>query len=615
MFSQDKLDVAFPPTRPTARHVLPEIASASSVHIVGGSFTDVAGDYHHHVNARNISIHHHQSGFPPSFGDLVSMGAAYDSQERDPAPRCHPGTRREVLEQIDEWVNAGGDGTSILWLHGPAGAGKSAIAQTVAETCSGRNQLAATFFFARIVAHRNTIRYLFPTIAVQIVLSSPEKRQKLDGILKNNPYITERALGSVDLVALLYQDCPHSIPLSPFLVIIDGLDECQGHDDQRRILSQVSHIIHTHRLPLRFLIVSRPEAHLFEAFEKPPLANFTKKLSLYGDFLARADVSTYLRSELSRICGSERHRDIMDSVLGPWPSDYAIERIAKKSGGYFIYASTVIKFVDEEYFSPPERLDQVLNHSISSTTPDSTPFAELDKLYSQILSSCPKSQLPLLKCILGYVVFNSWRRGIDHIAVFLRLSPGKVKLTLRGLRSLVSFEGSSDPLELVHGSFGDFLLDEARGGVYYMDSAEWYRGAFCDAFSLGVTSLHLLAERSSQPPQYLIDIARDLPMMLHNWLCSSPRIDQLVAFVHERLEEGHWYSRFEDPGLSDEATLKVFDLSTAIMGPQSDYVVVQIGSSKVLLLPFPFFFTLLKRSVSHSLRSVKNLLLPLRSSS
>jgi len=61
------------------------------------------------------------------------MGAAYDSQERDLAPRCHPGTRSEILEKVDAWANAGAEGTGILWLHGPAGAGKLAIAQTVAE--------------------------------------------------------------------------------------------------------------------------------------------------------------------------------------------------------------------------------------------------------------------------------------------------------------------------------------------------------------------------------------------------------------------------------------------------------------------------------------------------
>jgi len=73
------------------------------------------------------------------------MGAAYDSQEHDPAPRCLPGTQKEVLEKIRQWVKAGSEGKSILWLHGPAGAGKSAIAQTVAETYTWRSELAASF--------------------------------------------------------------------------------------------------------------------------------------------------------------------------------------------------------------------------------------------------------------------------------------------------------------------------------------------------------------------------------------------------------------------------------------------------------------------------------------
>jgi len=108
------------------------------------------------------------------------MDAAYNSQERSPAPRSLPGTRKEVLEQIDVWANAGEAGESVLWLRGPPGVGKSTIAQTVAETCAGRNRLAASFFFARTAAHRNEVKYLFPTIAVQIALSALETSQRLD---------------------------------------------------------------------------------------------------------------------------------------------------------------------------------------------------------------------------------------------------------------------------------------------------------------------------------------------------------------------------------------------------------------------------------------------------
>ena len=553
-------DVASPPLRP--RHVPPELISTpSAVQIVGGLFQDIAGDCHYHV-------HHPQSGFPrPNFSDLVSIGAVYNSQERHPAPRCHPGTRREVLEKIDAWVDAGAESKDILWLHGPAGAGKSAIAQTVAETYAGRNQLAATFFFARTVSRRNSIRFLFPTIAIQIALSSPDKRQKLDGILKNDPYIAERAAGSTDhdLIASLYQKCPHPIPSSRSLVVIDGLDECQGHDDQCRILAQVSDMIHKHRLPLRFLIVSRPESHLLEAFEEPSLASLTEILSLYGDFQAWADVSIYLRSEFSRIYDSKRHRDIMESVPRPWPSDDTIWRLVRKSGGYFIYASTVVRFIDEEYFSPVNRLDQVLHCSTPSVSPpDSAPFAELDKLYIQILSCCPGSHIPLLRRILGYAVFDSVPRGIGHIAAFLCLLPGNVKLTLRGLRSLVSFEGMWEPLELMHASFRDFLVDEARAGTYFIDSDKWHHTQFCDSLSLGINSPHLLSYltfRVSSPQLSLKGIGAWMCLGLQECFTYSSRKDELASFVQESLEESLWCSRFQDPDWSpDEDTLGLVNL-------------------------------------------------------
>jgi len=424
------------------------------------------------------------------------MGAAYNSQERSPPPRCHPGTRKEVLEKIDAWVNSGAQDRRVLWLHGPAGAGKSAIAQTVAETCAGRNQLAASFFFARTAANRNTVKHLFPTIAVQIALSAPEKRQRLNEILSHDPYIAERALGSIGLVASLLED-PSALGPPPFLVIIDGLDECQRNDDQSWILAQISRIVRTRHLPLRFLIVSRPESHIREAFEEPEPAAITQVLSLYGDYQDLSDVDKYLRSELSRIYGAKRHRGVMESVPSPWPSEDIIQRLVRQSEGYFIYASTVIKFVDEEFFSPAARLDQVLSKSDSSVFhSELNPFAELDQLYIQILSSSPTSQLPTLKLVLGSVIVSSF---VDP-QIFYRTSMrdlfprGEMKLTLRGLRSLVSFVsfelGEWFPAyTLVHASFGDFLLDKARAKDYHIDIEEWTYTVFYHAFFLRCRAL------------------------------------------------------------------------------------------------------------------------------
>ncbi|KAF8066467.1 hypothetical protein FPV67DRAFT_1417372, partial [Lyophyllum atratum] len=88
-------------------------------------------------------------------------GAAYNSQDRYPPPKCHPGTREPILKEVYEWIENSvmTKVGSLMWLHGPAGAGKSAIAQTVAETCAERGQLAASFFFSRGSYRRDTITF------------------------------------------------------------------------------------------------------------------------------------------------------------------------------------------------------------------------------------------------------------------------------------------------------------------------------------------------------------------------------------------------------------------------------------------------------------------------
>ena len=147
-------------------------------------------------------------------------------------------------------------------------------------------------------------------------------------------------------------------------------------------------------------------------FDEPTMRSVTKVLSIYGDFGARGDVLTYLRDEFRQIRDSKRHQDIMQFVLKPWPSDKAIEQIANKSGGCFIYAATVVKSVDQEYFSCLDRLDQVLGISAAYHDPEEMPFAELDKLYSNVLSICPKIPTTLAQKSFGFP--SSLRECLEH---------------------------------------------------------------------------------------------------------------------------------------------------------------------------------------------------------
>ncbi|KAF8059071.1 hypothetical protein FPV67DRAFT_1427227 [Lyophyllum atratum] len=190
---------------------------------------------------------------------------AYDSQERFPPPKCHPGTREPILKEVDEWTIAGSEtgAGSVMWLHGPAGAGKSAIAQTVAEICTDRGQLAASFFFFRGSHHRNTITFLFTTIAYQLAISRRELKDYIQRAVDHDRSIIHKSTAA-QVRALIIDPFYFAASLSgttnsqaPSVIIIDGLDECQGNDNQRLVLSHIADLVGTHRLPFCFLVVSR----------------------------------------------------------------------------------------------------------------------------------------------------------------------------------------------------------------------------------------------------------------------------------------------------------------------------------------------------------------------
>jgi len=218
------------------------------------------------------------------------------------------------------------------------------------------------------------------------------------------------------------------------------------------------------------------------------MSSVTKVLSIYGDFRAHRDVLTYLQGEFRRIHDSKRHEDILQSVSNPWPSDRVIEPIAVKSGGYFIYAATVIKYVNEEYFSCLERLDQVLGTPTALRDPEEMPFAELDRLYSNVLSACSKSQLSLLKRALAFLGASP---KVSPIEAFLDLRPGQLDLALRA----VDVDGH---LYSFHASFLDFLFDPARAKDYHVDLEQCYASNFHRVFSLVARSMPALQARGMQ---------------------------------------------------------------------------------------------------------------------
>lgn len=410
--------------------------------------------------------------------------APHDSQARHPPPCCLPGTRVALLEKIFDWIGKSDHG--ILWIHGPAGTGKSAIAQTAAEACAKNLTLAASFFFHGAPG-RNAAERLVPSIAFQIATRVPEKRVQIGNLVEEDLSILHKPMDIQfkKLILPLFVSAPpnkiranmiSAHPRLPYVVIIDGLDECKGDNNQRDVVRHIGNLTHLNDIPLRFVVVSRPEPQIEESFRCLVIPSYNISL---GDrsysSQARSDIRTYLRHGFDQIY-QKRHHDISTEHF--WPSEDTMSMLVKKAEGAFVYASTVLKYIDDADFYPEDRLREILD-----TPPGLAPFAQLDHLYRRILGASPNPK-HLLQVLTIISLFNQsvspaheqnkirlCSLNTGDMEVFLRLRQGAVAMVLRRMHSIVKAPGSTYA-SFWHKSFPDFLHNKERAGEFFIDVQE-----------------------------------------------------------------------------------------------------------------------------------------------
>ncbi|KAJ7176744.1 hypothetical protein C8R46DRAFT_889572 [Mycena filopes] len=190
----------------------------------------------------------------------MASDAVHDSGERYPPPKCHPETRSEILSQIYDWSSKTHPQSSIFWLHGPAGAGKSAVAQSFCQRLQKDGRLGASFFFKRGHASRGNARRLFPTIAYQLSTLLPDLGDVIAKVVENDPSVVSKAM-SVQAQKLIVEPCREKTPDLLLTIVIDGLDECEDKSVQQDVLRLIGTALRSadgrgRPIPLRFLVAS-----------------------------------------------------------------------------------------------------------------------------------------------------------------------------------------------------------------------------------------------------------------------------------------------------------------------------------------------------------------------
>ncbi|KAF9444225.1 hypothetical protein P691DRAFT_356889 [Macrolepiota fuliginosa MF-IS2] len=438
------------------------------------------------VGMQNIvaqHVHNHNTEVNPLEKMLLHVipGAEFNSAVRDPPPKCHPDTRIQIREDLHNRINGT---TKLIWMHGPAGVGKSAIMQTIAETVP----TCATLFFSRSSdPPRNDSKKVFTTLAYRIAANNAEYRE----------YIEERIYQDPAFLAISLTEQFDRLFTVPFthnyvqpgsqrwVVLLDGLDECKNEqNDQCRIVDLIgdSNLRHAGATPFIWVIASRPEAHLMAALRKLK-GSFRDRPTEFWELEipadsndAAQDIERYLHTEFTKI--REGSPDSFPTPASTWPSDGDFLKAARASSGLFVFASTLTKYISVD--RPPSRLRLIIS-LIDRSTLDFTrisqrPFSLLDILYTQIMSDIPEDLLSVAKSLLGYYRFVSEGlisgKGLVIACNVLGLCQDEVYDALRKLHSVLKCPSPGNArhgIEFFHASFPDFLFDHSRSQCYYVD--------------------------------------------------------------------------------------------------------------------------------------------------
>ena len=114
------------------------------------------------------------------------------------------------------------------------------------------NELAPSYFFSRTASSRYGIKRFFTTIACRICSSIPEAGRHIRRIVDDDPLVIHSTTSSQPRGLLVQPILSINLALLtiPPLIVVDGLDECQGGDNQQVLLAHMRECIERYQLPL-----------------------------------------------------------------------------------------------------------------------------------------------------------------------------------------------------------------------------------------------------------------------------------------------------------------------------------------------------------------------------
>ncbi|KAK7045896.1 hypothetical protein VNI00_007327 [Paramarasmius palmivorus] len=419
-----------------------------------------------------------------------------------PKSRCSPGTRRKSLAKILDWIFH--EDQSVLWISGIAGCGKSSLIGTLHRelaTWGNNSPLAAFIRFDR--STYNTASEFIKALAFRLAKFDSRFGEKIAQAIERSPGIIDTPDLEDQAQELIIKPLEDSEITSEgrIVVLVDGIDECSRPEpnktDFRKQLLRLFERNTFGVLPfLRFAVASRPEEDIKHLLDRGHghINHFPLD---HTSFETKTDINYFLT-----ISFRDSAFDDLDSAR----KISAIERLAERASGLFVWAATVVMFIAENVM---ERLDL-----FTQEEPPKDPLYALTILYETALNSLMNSHgdedIKENICIaLGLIIGTESSPSVQVLHNLLKyMYPAKKEAGILGafqkLQSLVIITQRCGAYQLLHKSFDDYLTSEDRAGHWYINKGN-YKAILLEA-SIMCTMDHLDKADKELPKGLLSDL-------------------------------------------------------------------------------------------------------------
>ncbi|KAK7018090.1 hypothetical protein VNI00_018388 [Paramarasmius palmivorus] len=384
-----------------------------------------------------------------------------------PKSLCSPGTRRESLTKISNWIFH--KDQSVLWISGIAGCGKSSLIGTLHRellTWGNKGPLAAFIRFDR--STYNLAAEFIKALAFQLAKFDSRLGEKIAEAIERRPSIINTPDLDDQAQQLIIDPLEDSEIASEgrIVVLVDGIDECARLDQpetnfREQLLALFASDKFRRLVFLRFVLASRPEEDILSYLQGYGHIHHFPLDCTSSE--TKHDIYYFLAKSFQRPCFNGLDDDRKHD---------AVERLLEHASGLFIWAATAVTFIGEN-------VEQRLKDFLAQDPPKNA-LQALTNLYEIALESLVKegdNDIQQNICTaLGLIMANansseSIPCSVDvlhALTKYVNLENNTGILSaFQKLRSLVTKENGR--YQLLHKSFDDFLTSEDRARRWYID--------------------------------------------------------------------------------------------------------------------------------------------------